>query len=168
MPNPPVNVSLRIVHLSSGAPLAGLHPRRARNIFLMEEQEEAESREEEEEDENAEKAEDGGLAHTANDTYSSVDDARGQTATDSYWPPSTENPAPTEEEEEEFVNAVVPEYEDSNEPGSAMGLPLSPEASVAPTRLPPVLLELRWQPPRPPTTFDGFSIYIYRDGTPLP
>uniref|UniRef100_A0A3B4XET0 Receptor-type tyrosine-protein phosphatase O-like n=1 Tax=Seriola lalandi dorsalis TaxID=1841481 RepID=A0A3B4XET0_SERLL len=47
-------------------------------------------------------------------------------------------------------------------PGSAMGLPSDPP--VLPTRLPPILLELRWLPPRPPTSYDGFNIYIYRDG----
>ncbi|XP_035257894.1 receptor-type tyrosine-protein phosphatase O isoform X3 [Anguilla anguilla] len=162
VPNPPVNVSLRIIHLSSGAPLGGFHdgphPRRARDVPLMEQQEEAEAQGEEEE--NAEAVEDG-VAQGPNDTYSSVDEAQSQTVTNSYWPPPTGSPSPTEEE---FVNAVLPEYEDSNEPGSAMSLPLSPEPSVAPTRLPPILLELRWQPPRPPTTFDGFNIYIYREG----
>ncbi|KAJ8373850.1 hypothetical protein SKAU_G00044300 [Synaphobranchus kaupii] len=162
VPNPPLNVSLRIIHLSSGTPLGGVHDgsqhRRTRDVLLIEEQEEAETRGEE--DENAEET-DGGLSRSANETYSSVDEAQGQTITDSYWTLHTGSPSPTDEE---FVNAVVPEYEDSNEPGSALGVPMSPEASVAPTRLPPVLLELRWLPPRPPTTFDGFSIYIYREG----
>lgn len=64
--------------------------------------------------------------------------------------------------DEEFVNGVVPEYEDSNEPGSAMDLPS--QNPVLPTRLPPVLLELRWLPPRPPSSYDGFNVYVYRDG----
>lgn len=85
--------------------------------------------------------------------------ANGTTA--NYWLDPTD-PSPADREDE-FVNAVVSEYEDSNEPGSAMGLP--PEASVLPTRLPPILLELRWLPPRPPTSYDGFNVYIYRDGT---
>uniref|UniRef100_A0A3B4Z3W5 Receptor-type tyrosine-protein phosphatase O-like n=1 Tax=Stegastes partitus TaxID=144197 RepID=A0A3B4Z3W5_9TELE len=75
-----------------------------------------------------------------------------------YWLDPTEPSAA----DEEFVNAVVSEYEDSNEPGSAMGL--QPEPSVLPTRLLPVLLELRWLPPRPPTSHDGFNVYVYRDG----
>ncbi|KAJ8411138.1 hypothetical protein AAFF_G00171440 [Aldrovandia affinis] len=124
----------------------------------MEEQDESEAQEEEEE--NAEEAGDG-LAPRWNETDGSVDGAQDQSVTASYWPPATGSPAPTEEE---FVNAVVPEYEDSNEPGSAMSVPLTPMPSVTPTHLPPILLELRWQPPRPPTTFDGFSVYIYRDG----
>uniref|UniRef100_A0A3Q1ET59 protein-tyrosine-phosphatase n=1 Tax=Acanthochromis polyacanthus TaxID=80966 RepID=A0A3Q1ET59_9TELE len=75
-----------------------------------------------------------------------------------YWLDPTEPSAA----DDEFVNAVVSEYEDSNEPGSAMGL--QPEPSVLPTRVPPILLELRWLPPRPPTSHDGFNVYIYRDG----
>lgn len=92
------------------------------------------------------------------------DAAEEESVTPSYWPPEpTGSPPPTDGGgEEEFVNAVVPEYEDSNEPGSAMGLP--PEAPVTPSHLPPLLLELRWLPPRPPSTFDGFNVYIYRDG----
>uniref|UniRef100_A0A669CM16 Protein tyrosine phosphatase receptor type O n=1 Tax=Oreochromis niloticus TaxID=8128 RepID=A0A669CM16_ORENI len=78
----------------------------------------------------------------------------------SYWLDPTE-PSPTDKDEE-FVNGVLPEYEDSNEPGSAMALPAEP--SILPTRLPPILLELRWLPPRPPTSYDGFNVYIYRDG----
>uniref|UniRef100_A0AAX7TJ74 Protein-tyrosine-phosphatase n=1 Tax=Astatotilapia calliptera TaxID=8154 RepID=A0AAX7TJ74_ASTCA len=78
----------------------------------------------------------------------------------SYWLDPTE-PSPADKDEE-FVNGVLPEYEDSNEPGSAMALPAEP--SVLPTRLPPILLELRWLPPRPPTSYDGFNVYIYRDG----
>lgn len=86
-------------------------------------------------------------------------DAGEQTTRDN-WPDPTE--PVLRDADEEFVNAVVPEYEDSNEPGSAMDLPT--EASVLATRPPPVLLELRWLPPRPPTSYDGFNIYIYRDG----
>ncbi len=86
----------------------------------------------------------------------------GPNSTEQLWAEPTGSPAPTEEEEEEFVNALVPEYEDSNEPGSAMGMNFEP--SVMPTPLPPILLELRWLPPRPPTAYDGFNIYIYRDG----
>uniref|UniRef100_A0A7N6A366 protein-tyrosine-phosphatase n=1 Tax=Anabas testudineus TaxID=64144 RepID=A0A7N6A366_ANATE len=80
--------------------------------------------------------------------------------TQSYWLDPTE-PSPADRDEE-FVNAVVSEYEDSNEPGSGMGF--STESFVQPTKLPPILLELRWLPPRPPTSYDGFNIYIYRDG----
>ncbi|KAI9522436.1 hypothetical protein NQZ68_035776 [Dissostichus eleginoides] len=51
------------------------------------------------------------------------------------WPNPQKEEEQEEEEEEEFVNAVVSEYEDSG-----------------------------WLPPRPPTSYDGFNIYIYRDG----
>uniref|UniRef100_A0A8C7KXJ7 Protein tyrosine phosphatase receptor type O n=1 Tax=Oncorhynchus kisutch TaxID=8019 RepID=A0A8C7KXJ7_ONCKI len=94
-------------------------------------------------------------------SISNTKNTEEETATQPYWPEPYGSPSPTDGEEE-FVNAVVPEYEDSNEPGSAMSLP--PEISVTPTRFPPILLELRWLPPRPPTTYDGFNVYIYRDG----
>lgn len=82
-----------------------------------------------------------------------------QTAEDTWTDPSE----PTlRDADEEFVNGVVPDYEDSNEPGSALDVP-SPDP-VLPTRLPPVLLELRWLPPPPPSSYDGFNIYIHRDG----
>uniref|UniRef100_A0A3P8UVI2 protein-tyrosine-phosphatase n=1 Tax=Cynoglossus semilaevis TaxID=244447 RepID=A0A3P8UVI2_CYNSE len=38
------------------------------------------------------------------------------------------------------------------------------EPAATEADLPPILLELRWLPPRPPTSYDGFNIYIYRDG----
>ncbi|KAM6962078.1 receptor-type tyrosine-protein phosphatase O isoform 4-T4 [Tautogolabrus adspersus] len=41
---------------------------------------------------------------------------------------------------------------------------LNPEAAILPTKLPPILLELRWLPPRAPTSYDGFNVYIFRDG----
>uniref|UniRef100_A0AAZ3Q7Y5 Fibronectin type-III domain-containing protein n=1 Tax=Oncorhynchus tshawytscha TaxID=74940 RepID=A0AAZ3Q7Y5_ONCTS len=94
-------------------------------------------------------------------SISNTNNTEEETATQPYWPEPYGSPSPTDGEEE-FVNAVVPEYEDSNEPGSAMSLP--PEISVTPTRFPPILLELRWLPPRPPTTYDRFNVYIYRDG----
>jgi hypothetical protein len=94
-------------------------------------------------------------------SISNTNNTEEETATQPYWPEPYGSPSPTDGEEE-FVNAVVPEYEDSNEPGSAMSLP--PEISVTPTRFPAILLELRWLPPRPPTTYDGFNVYIYRDG----
>lgn len=170
VPFPPLNISRKIVQLSQGA-LPGLSPsniptegnhdrgqssRHTRDIPLMEEQETHT------EEENA-SVEVGGAATqvplspthnvTGFDDLSTNDTTEGETPTD--------GPTPADRDDE-FVNAVVPEYEDSNEPGSAMGLP--PEPSVLPTKLPPILLELRWLPPRPPTTYDGFNIYIYRDG----
>uniref|UniRef100_A0A8C5HJ97 protein-tyrosine-phosphatase n=1 Tax=Gouania willdenowi TaxID=441366 RepID=A0A8C5HJ97_GOUWI len=76
---------------------------------------------------------------------------------DSYWPDTT-MVSPTDDD---FINGVLPEYEDANEPGSSMGWADPP---VLPPPLPPLLLELRWLSPPPPTSYDGFRIYIYRDG----
>ncbi|XP_030005247.1 receptor-type tyrosine-protein phosphatase O isoform X2 [Sphaeramia orbicularis] len=170
VPFPPLNISRKIVQLSQGA-LPGLSPsniptegnhdnrqgsRHTRDIPLMEEQETHT------EEENA-SVEVGGTATqvplSPTHNVTGFDDVSTNDTTESETP--TDGPTPADRDDE-FVNAVVPEYEDSNEPGSAMGLP--PEPSILPTKLPPILLELRWLPPRPPTTFDGFNIYIYRDG----
>ncbi|XP_034382756.1 receptor-type tyrosine-protein phosphatase O-like [Cyclopterus lumpus] len=146
MPYPPLNISHKIVHLSrrtlpgetqdvvppEGAEESQRASRQARDIPLIEEQQQ-------EDRINA--------VNQTTETRSSRLD------------PTDPPPA---DREEEFVNAVVSDYEDSNEPGSAMGLPS--EASGLPTKLPPILLELRWQPPRPPTSYDGFNIYISREG----
>ncbi|KAG7267427.1 hypothetical protein CRUP_021332, partial [Coryphaenoides rupestris] len=64
---------------------------------------------------------------------------------------------------EDFVNGATPDYEDSNEPGSALGPP-GPGAAPPPAGLPPLLLELHWLPPAPPANHDGFTVYISRDG----
>lgn len=226
VPNPPLNISLKVVHLngkelrgsllreslSEGGGGSQQHQlqrqvqdssrrRKARDVRLMEDkvQPEAESQEEAQEEEeeaqrpaeamgasatlrpairslnastpadhmddypnmnmngNTDGATDGRVVNTNGNESSEAD-----TVTQFYWPEPTGSPSPTEEE---FVNAVVPEYEDSNEPGSAMDLPT--EMYITPTPLPPILLELRWLPPRPPITFDGFNIYIFRDGASL-
>ncbi|KAI3366676.1 hypothetical protein L3Q82_009213, partial [Scortum barcoo] len=146
VPNPPLNVSHKVVHLSQRAAGAAAPPeggedgrrasRRARPG----------------------RPPDGGAGEQENGNL--TDDGNRTTEAQSAWTDPTE--PPEADREDEFVNAVVSEYEDSNEPGSAMGLP--PEASVLPTKLPPILLELLWLPPRPPTSYDGFNIYIYRDG----
>ncbi|XP_071190390.1 receptor-type tyrosine-protein phosphatase O-like [Salvelinus alpinus] len=177
VPNPPLNISHNIVPLSQRVLPGGVPgseatqdtPRRARDVPLVEEQELQENQEIQE------VISEEVVGGTTQVSYSSApqgsnsstgyatsisNNTEEETATQPYWPESYDSPSPTDGEEE-FVNAVVPEYEDSNEPGSAMGLP--PETSVTPTRFPPVLLELRWLPPRPPTTYDGFNVYIYRD-----
>ena len=170
VPYPPLNISRKIVHLSprAGSGASRLRPegnqestqssRRARDVPLMEEQEENTS-------------EEAAAAFTQvpfippQNQSGTAGAVLNQTAeTQSDWPDPTE-PPPTDTEDE-FVNAVVSEYEDSNEPGSAMGLPSDPP--VLPTKLPPLLLELRWLPPRPPTSYDGFNVYIYRDGNHAP
>ncbi|XP_016431293.1 receptor-type tyrosine-protein phosphatase O-like [Sinocyclocheilus rhinocerous] len=151
VPNPPLNVSLKIIHLSGrGASHNASVLRRARDVPAAEEQEE----------------EVNGVEMSVTQTplnnvtvYSSTAEPN---STELLWAELTGSPAPTEEQEEEFVNVLVPEYEDSNEPGSAMDVTFEP--SVMPKPLPPILLELRWLPPRPPTAYDGFNIYIHRDG----
>uniref|UniRef100_A0A8C2AS88 Protein tyrosine phosphatase receptor type O n=1 Tax=Cyprinus carpio TaxID=7962 RepID=A0A8C2AS88_CYPCA len=152
VPNPPLNVSLKIIHLSgrgaSGSDvLKASHNasvlRRARDIPAAEEQEE----------------------ETPLNNVTVYSSTAEPNSTELLWAEPTGSPAYTEEEEEEeeeFVNVLVPEYEDSNEPGSAMDVTFEP--SVTPKPLPPFLLELRWSPPRPPAAYDGFNIYIYRDG----
>uniref|UniRef100_A0A7N8Y8G7 Protein tyrosine phosphatase receptor type O n=1 Tax=Mastacembelus armatus TaxID=205130 RepID=A0A7N8Y8G7_9TELE len=156
VPYPPLNVSHKIVHLSQrlgpgeapdtvtpqGAQESRRTSRQARDVPLMEDQEIP--------------------VNPQNLTGATPTGPNSNQSTEvpSDWlDPTAPSPA---DREEEFVNAVVSEYEDSNEPGSGMGLPS--EASVQPTQLPPILLELRWLPPRPPTGYDGFNIYIYRDG----
>uniref|UniRef100_A0A674DRK0 Protein tyrosine phosphatase receptor type O n=1 Tax=Salmo trutta TaxID=8032 RepID=A0A674DRK0_SALTR len=154
VPNPPLNISHKIVPLSqrtlpggvSRSELAQDTPRRARDVPLEVV---------------------GGTTQvsdssTGNATsVSNTNATEEETATQPYWPDPYGSPSLTDGDEE-FVNAVVTDYEDSNEPGSAMDVPS--ETSVTPTRFPPILLELRWLPPRPPTTYDGFNVYVYRDG----
>ncbi|XP_026182736.1 receptor-type tyrosine-protein phosphatase O isoform X2 [Mastacembelus armatus] len=176
VPYPPLNVSHKIVHLSQrlgpgeapdtvtpqGAQESRRTSRQARDVPLMEDQEVEEIQSEEQNP-----SEEGAAAtqipvNPQNLTGATPTGPNSNQSTEvpSDWlDPTAPSPA---DREEEFVNAVVSEYEDSNEPGSGMGLPS--EASVQPTQLPPILLELRWLPPRPPTGYDGFNIYIYRDG----
>uniref|UniRef100_A0A665VCF8 protein-tyrosine-phosphatase n=1 Tax=Echeneis naucrates TaxID=173247 RepID=A0A665VCF8_ECHNA len=164
VPYPPLNISHKIVHLSPTAGPGGARPegnqevgrasRQTRDVLLMEEQEE-------ESEEVARVSTQFPFNLTGAAPVNLSTNQTTEVETQSYWLDPTD-PPPTDREEEEFVNAVVSEYEDSNEPGSAMGL--SPEPPVLPTKLPPILLELRWLPPRPPTSYDGFNIYVYRDG----
>ncbi|XP_023808423.1 receptor-type tyrosine-protein phosphatase O isoform X2 [Oryzias latipes] len=167
VPYPPLNVSHKILHLSQRPPRllkAEGGPRlsrQARDVPLMEEEEQTQPYQEDT----------AGGAATAtplafNTTGGSMGDAvvNGSQAEEaepqSSWLNQTE--PPHAEEDEEFVNAVVSDYEDSNEPGSGMVVPAEP--AVLLTRPPPILLELRWLPPRPPTSYNGFVVYVYRDG----
>ncbi|XP_028249927.1 receptor-type tyrosine-protein phosphatase O isoform X2 [Parambassis ranga] len=165
VPSPPLNISHKIIHLSPRAAPEGAQrsSRRARDVLLLEERQEEEIQPAKE---NA-SVEALGVTHVPfNSSHNltgsvSLNGSQAEEAeSHSYWLDPTELP-PTDRDDE-FVNAVVPEYEDSNEPGSAMALPAEP--AVLPTRLPPILLELRWLPPQPPTSYDGFNVYIYRDG----
>uniref|UniRef100_A0A4W4FQJ7 Protein-tyrosine-phosphatase n=1 Tax=Electrophorus electricus TaxID=8005 RepID=A0A4W4FQJ7_ELEEL len=160
VPHPPINVTLKIVHLKSNIREegAGSVPKEADTTITQEPYTPSQNL-------NTtvplvNKAEYTTTAANLNTNISGT--SQDENTTDySYWPEPTGIPSPTEGEEE-FVNAVVSEYEDSNEPGSAMGF--TPEPLVTSTRPPPILLELRWLPPRPPTSYDGFNIYIYQDG----
>ncbi|XP_062860865.1 receptor-type tyrosine-protein phosphatase O isoform X2 [Trichomycterus rosablanca] len=186
VPNPPRNVSLKIVKLSTRGLPSTSHdarlPRRARDVSSIEENE----KKNEQETTEAPKTDKAGQTTTEEPVnpfkslnsssepfvnapeYTSTpeivhsntsDTLESENSTASYWP--TVGPSSTEGEEE-FVNALVTEYEDSKEQGSAMDI--NHEPKVVSTKLSHVLLELHWLPPRPPTTVDGFNIYIYRDG----
>lgn len=172
MPYPPLNISRKVVHLSQGlgpgeapniVPPAAqdgrLGSRRARDVSLMEEMQPEEGNTSEETIGPATRLP-FDPTHNLTETPTTDRTSPQSTEAESYWLDPTA-PSPSDRDEE-FVNAVVSEYEDSNEPGSAMGLPA--ETFVQPTKLPPILLELRWLPPRAPTSYDGFNIYIYRDG----
>ncbi|KAM6895719.1 receptor-type tyrosine-protein phosphatase O-like [Xenentodon cancila] len=171
VPSPPLNVSHKIIHLSqramgdvTGVEAEQRSSRQARDVPLMEEQAEELQPDEENVPEEVTVATHVVFNTTHNLTGSANIDVNGSRAEEaepqSYWLDPTE--PSSIDREDEFVNGVLPEYEDSNEPGSAMGLPA--ESPVLPTRLPPILLELRWLPPRPPTSYDGFNVYVYRDG----
>ncbi|KAK2882794.1 receptor-type tyrosine-protein phosphatase O isoform X1 [Channa argus] len=169
VPYPPLNISHKVIHLNQGADpdetLNGSQEsrrasRRARDILLMEEQEEKELHPEQEAGAATQVPFNPPQNLTGPPTIDPSSNQSMEAETQSYWLDPTE-PSPVDRDEE-FVNAVASEYEDSNEPGSAMGLPADPYVRL--TKLPPVLLELRWLPPRPPTSYDGFNIYISREG----
>uniref|UniRef100_A0A3Q2CEJ6 Protein tyrosine phosphatase receptor type O n=1 Tax=Cyprinodon variegatus TaxID=28743 RepID=A0A3Q2CEJ6_CYPVA len=164
VPNPPLNISHRIIALSQRTSGQVGHmdrgqrsSRQARDVPLLEEHQELLLEEEETTSQvPTNTTQNLGESEPVNVNANLTEEAESP----SYWLDPTEiSPA---DRDEEFVNAVVSEYEDSNEPGSAMAVPV--EVPVLPTKLPPILLELRWLPPRPPTSFDGFFIYIYKDG----
>lgn len=137
--------------------------RRTRDIPLMREEDVEESISQEEEEEvGMATTEQVGVVTPEEVTF--LDPLIHNKTTPTSWPDPAQPAA-----DEEFVNGVLPDYEDSNEPGSAVGeaegmaVGVAP-AAVLPTSLPPLLLELRWLPPRPPTSYDAFNVYIYRDG----
>ncbi|KTF78996.1 hypothetical protein cypCar_00046142 [Cyprinus carpio] len=164
IPNPPLNVSLKIIHLSdrgaSGSDLHAADLKASHNASVLRRTRDIPAAEEQEEEVNGEETSVTQMPLNESITvYSSTAEPVPDNSTEPLWVEPTGSSAPTEEEE--FVNALVPEYEDSNEPGSAMDMTFEP--NVMPTPLPPILLELRWLPPRPPTAYDGFNIYIYHD-----
>ncbi|XP_067283475.1 receptor-type tyrosine-protein phosphatase O isoform X3 [Pseudorasbora parva] len=163
VPNPPLNVSLKILHLSgrqgAGLDLHGAVLKASHNASVLRRTRDASTEPEEAEPEEITVTQTP-LNESVTAGNNSTDRPAHDNSTEPLWADPTGSPAPTQEEE--FVNAVLPEYEDSNEPGSAMDMNF--ESNVRPTPLSPILLELRWSPPRPPTSYDGFNIYIYRDG----
>lgn len=195
VPTPPLNVSLKIVPLNRrGLPVTNWGekttqdtrlPRKARNVSQMEVPLETEVRGKEEDPRPKESQMVTQPPHSAseslnsssapfvnivNDVYTPTaesmptntsDVSESENSTASYW--LMGRPSPTEGEYE-FVNGVAPEDGDSKELGSAMDL--SPESTEGSNKPPSILLELRWLPPPPPTTIDGFNVYIYRDGKP--
>ncbi|KAG7232242.1 hypothetical protein INR49_008869 [Caranx melampygus] len=162
VPYPPLNISHKIMHLSQrtgpgispnmdppeGTQESGRGSRHARDVPLMEEQEEELHSEDASEEVGGASTQTPSIPpHNLTGVTDLTPNLTTEAEPQNYWLDPTD-PSPSDEE---FVNAVVSEYEDSNEPGSAMGLtPDTPDTSVLPTRLPPLLLELRWLPPRPP------------------
>ncbi|XP_043086645.1 receptor-type tyrosine-protein phosphatase O isoform X2 [Puntigrus tetrazona] len=158
VPNPPLNVSLKIVHLSGRGASGSDLLKASHNASVLRRARDVPAAEGQEEEVNGVEM---GVTQTPLNNVTVYSSTAEPNSTETRWAEPTGSPTPTEEEEG-FVNALVPEYEDSNEPGSAMDVTFEP--SVMPTPLPPILLELRWFPPRPPTVYDGFSVYVYRDG----
>lgn len=171
VPNPPLNVSLKILHLSGSDPHGVLLKASHNASFLRRTRDVPSTKEQEGADPDEVGVTQTPLNESVTDGDSSTTEPTHDNSTEPLWAEPMGSPAPTEEEEEEFVNAVLPEYEDSNEPGSAMDVNFDPRVRLDVTldpRVRPnplsVLLELRWSPPTTHTSFDGFNIYIYRDG----
>ncbi|XP_067997975.1 receptor-type tyrosine-protein phosphatase O [Melanerpes formicivorus] len=76
-----------------------------------------------------------------------------ETTPQPYWWPSE---AESSEGEEEFVNAVLRDYE-------AKDVNTSEKLTPEPPTFLPVQMVLTWLPPKPPTAFDGFHINIERE-----
>ncbi|XP_061617696.1 receptor-type tyrosine-protein phosphatase O isoform X5 [Phyllopteryx taeniolatus] len=147
VPYPPLNISWKIVDLSQSPTQESQRAHRhSRDVPLMEE-EAAKPSEEPPAASNEEPSHNLSSTTETTDAQNHRLDSTNETSAD---------------REDEFVNGELHEYEDSNDAGSAMGLPA--ESSVLPTKMPPVLLEVRWLPPRAPTSYDGFNVYVRRDG----
>nr|XP_057923403.1 receptor-type tyrosine-protein phosphatase O [Doryrhamphus excisus] len=153
VPYPPLNVSWKVVDLrrrvaaGQATDVTQRAARQIRDVRLMDENEGKEKPSEEQ------------LLAPTEEPSHDLSTAAPTEGVQNYWLDTARSPV---DREDGFVNAEVHEYEDSNDAGSAMGLPAEP--LVLPTKLPPILLEVRWQPPRAPTSYDGFNIYVRRDG----
>ncbi|TTD62573.1 Receptor-type tyrosine-protein phosphatase O [Bagarius yarrelli] len=190
VPHPPLNVSLKIIHLNGkGLPMTRLGertshdtrpPRKARTASLAEEplvtEVQANDRDPSHQEElqtitqtplapseslNSSSAPFPNAVYTP--TAENVSTNTSQVSESENSTASywpTGHPSPTEGEYE-FVNGVAPEYGESKELGSAMEL--HPEPTDSSNKPSSILLELHWLPPPPPATSDGFNVYIYRD-----
>ncbi|XP_077565336.1 receptor-type tyrosine-protein phosphatase O isoform X2 [Stigmatopora nigra] len=91
-----------------------------------------------------------------------------ETAASAEEPPLGSGPAPRRpvDGEDEFVNGEAPDFVNGDFGGSGdAGSALQVEESLhLAAKMLPVLLEVRWLPPRAPTSYDGFNVYISRDG----
>ncbi|XP_043944375.1 receptor-type tyrosine-protein phosphatase O isoform X2 [Protopterus annectens] len=62
------------------------------------------------------------------------------------------------QEDEGFINKLDDQFEDLSGSSMPFELPALPQTAL------PVQLYLRWLPPKPPTAYDGFYIYIQKEG----
>ncbi|KAK3544452.1 hypothetical protein QTP86_012435 [Hemibagrus guttatus] len=194
VPNPPLNVSLKIVPLNGrGLPVTNWGkkaphdtrlPRKARDVSLTEEPVVTEVRDNEEDpspEEESQTVTQTPLAISENLNSSSA--LFVNVANDVYTPTAESVPTNTSDMSESENSTVS--YWPTGRPSPAEGayefvngvapeyedskelgsaMDLSPEPTDGSNKPPSILLELHWLPPPPPTTTDGFNVYIYRDG----
>ncbi|XP_026779224.3 receptor-type tyrosine-protein phosphatase O isoform X2 [Pangasianodon hypophthalmus] len=192
VPNPPLNVSLKIVHLNGrGLPVTNWRekashdtrlPRKARDVPLTEEQLETEVQDKEEDprpEEESQSVTQRPLATSENLNSSSAPFVNIV----NVYTPAAENISTNSSDMSESENSTASywptrrpsptegEYEFVNgvapEYEDSKELGSAMDSSLEPTdrsnKASSILLELRWLPPPPPTTTDGFNVYIYRD-----
>ncbi|XP_048885612.1 receptor-type tyrosine-protein phosphatase O-like isoform X2 [Brienomyrus brachyistius] len=171
-PNPPLNVSFRIIRLSrKAAPRlarSGSYSRLVGDVPLIDGQDEVVPMEEEGDPWSfATGQEYLSPTHGSNGSAddSSTSSTRNESSSQAYWPLATASPTSSGPiSSEEFVNAPVVESEDQSDSGSGMDQPHHRAPSLPTSGPPHLLLELQWQAPRPPTMFDGFVVNISRNG----
>lgn len=192
VPNPPLNVSLKIVHLSGrGLPMTNWRekafhdtrlPRKARDVPLTEDKLEAEVQDKEEDptpERESQTVTQRPLATSESLNSSSVpfvNSVNTYTPTAESLPTNTSDVSANENSTASYwptgrPSPIEGEYEFVNgvapeyEDSKELGsgMDLNPEPNDGSNKLPSILLELHWLPPPPPTTTDGFTVYIYRD-----
>ncbi|XP_028663927.1 receptor-type tyrosine-protein phosphatase O isoform X1 [Erpetoichthys calabaricus] len=132
VPNPPINISLHLMHIKRSSLSGNEIPLHQRYV----------------EESSTDQSDNTRLL---NDSYiSDHNSSDSETSASSDWPHSV---TAFSSESEEFINQLV-ENEYENEMGSA----------IENDTFQPLQLELRWLPPNPPTAYDGFIIYIVRNG----